>query len=326
MPHCVALLVYPGFELLDAAGPASVFTAANHALREGGRRPFYAVEMVSPVGGSVASSSGVALQTNALSRVPPAKVDTFLIVGAEAESLRAVIAERAVRRWAPRCAREAARFGSVCSGTFVLAALGLLDGKHVATHWGACTRLAEMYPSVIVDPDTLYVRDGKVWTSAGVSTGIDMALAIVSRDVGADIASHVAKRLVLYAHRPGFQSQFSPLLRAQITAERPFAELIDWLQTNLHRPLDVPSLAARVGLSERSFYRKFLASTGESPAHFVEAIRLDAARMLLAQGLSLKAIAAQVGLSPAPRLTRAFERRFGVTPRLFRETHASSRR
>jgi transcriptional regulator GlxA family with amidase domain len=323
MLHKVALLVYPGFELLDASGPASVFAEANHALGEGGKRPFYAVEMTSSDGGLVVSSSGVALQTRALSRMPPAKVDTLLIAGADAMSLRAVIAEPAVRRWVPRCARAAARYGSVCSGAFVLAALGLLDGKRVATHWGGCARLAEMYPSVIVDPDTLYVVDGKVWTSAGVTTGIDMALAMVSRDVDATIASHVAKRLVLYARRPGYQSQFSPLLRAQVKADSPFAELISWLQAHLDRPLDVPNLAARAGLSERSFYRKFLAATGQSPARFIETVRLDAARMLLSQGLSLKAIAAQVGLSPTARLTEAFERRFGVTPRLFREMHTS---
>jgi transcriptional regulator GlxA family with amidase domain len=213
MLHKVALLVYPGFELLDASGPASVFAQANRVLGEGGKRPFYAVEMMSPGGGLVISSSGVSLQTRALARMPPAKV-----------GLRRVIAELAVRRWVPRCARTAARFGSVCAGTFVLAALGLLDGKRVATHWDACSKLAEMYPSVIVDPDTLYVVDGNVWTSAGVATSIDMALAMVSRDVDATIASHVAKRLVLYARRPGYQSQFSPLLRAQVRADSPFAE------------------------------------------------------------------------------------------------------
>lgn len=323
MAHTVALLAYPGFELLDASGPASVFAQANHALGAGGKRPFYAVETISVAGGPVASSSGVAFQTRALARMPPAKVDTLLIAGAEAESLQAVIAEPAMRRWVLRCARSAQRFGSVCSGTFVLAALGLLDGKRVATHWDACALLAEMYPAVMVDPDTLYVVDGRVWTSAGVSTGIDMALAMVGNDLGPNIASQVAKRLVLYARRPGYQSQFSPLLRAQIKADDPFAELINWLQANLDRSLDVPSLAARAGLTERSFYRKFTAATGESPARFIEAVRLDAARTLLTQGLSLKVIAAQVGLSPPDRLTAAFERRFGIPPRLFREMHSS---
>lgn len=320
----MAFLVYPGFELLDATGPASVFAQANRACRRRGEPPFYEVEMVSPDGGLVASSSGVAIETRALSGLAPAKVDTLLIAGAEVDSLRAVIADPAVRRWTPRCARTALRFGSVCSGAFVLAALGLLDGKRVATHWDACAPLARAYPSTMVDPDSLYVVDGKVWTSAGVTTGIDMALAMVRHDLDAATASEVAKQLVLYAQRPGHQSQFSPLLRAQARADSPFAELMSWMQANLDRRLDVPSLAARAGLSERSFHRKFLAATGQTPARFVETLRLDAARMLLSQGLSLKAIAAQVGLAPTARLTEAFERRFGVTPRLFREMHASS--
>lgn len=322
MAHTIAILVYPGFELLDASGPASVFAEANRTLRAGGKDALYSVEMISPEGGLVPSGGGVALQTSPLSAIPPASIDTLLITGAEEISLRAVIADPAVRRWVPECARAAQRFGSVCSGAFVLAALGLLDGRRVATHWVVCAPLAQLYPSVTVDPDALYVTDGNAWTSAGVTTGIDMALAMVSRDVEAATASHVAKRLVLYARRPGHQSQFSPLLHAQERADSPFTELIDWVQANLAQPLDVPSLAARAGLSERSFYRKFLKATGKSPAHFVETVRLDAARMLLSQGLSIKAIATQVGLSPAARLSEAFERRFGVTPRLFREMHA----
>lgn len=308
MAHQVAILVYPGFELLDASGPASVFTAANHALREGGKLPFYAVEIVSSAGGAVASSSGVAVQTSRVARAPPTKVDTLLIVGGEAESVRAVIAEPAVCRWVPRCAEAAARVGSVCSGAFILAAFGLLDGKRAATHWSACRLLADLFPSVEVDPDTLYVADGKVWTSAGVTTGIDMALAMVTRDIDTAIAGHVAKRLVLYARRPGYQSQFSPMLSAQAKAASPFAELIEWMQAHLDSKLDVPTLAARVGLSERSFYRKFLDATGETPARFVEILRVNAARMLLSEGLALKVIAGQVGLSPTSRLTDAFER------------------
>jgi transcriptional regulator GlxA family with amidase domain len=253
------------------------------------------------------------------------RVNTLLIAGAaEAGPLRAALAEPALRRWVPRCARAAERFGSICAGAFILAGLRLLDGKRVATHWDACAPLAELYPAITVDPDSIYVTDGKIWTSAGVTTGIDMALAMVSRDIDASIAGQVAQWLVLYARRPGYQSQFSPMLRAQTKADNPFAELIRWLQANLHRPLDVAGLAARAGLSERSFHRKFLAAMGKTPAHFIETIRLDAARMLLAQGLSLKVIAAQVGLSPTTRLNAVFERRFGVTPRLFREMHGGA--
>lgn len=324
MTHRVALLVFPGFELLDGAGPASVFGEANYALRQRGAADFYAVEMVSADGGAITSSCGVPVHTRALAKLPPAKVGTLLIAGGDYHSLEAVIASPVVRRWVPRCASSAARFGSVCGGAFVLAPLGLLDGKRVATHWSGAKNLAEMFPALSVDPNTLYVVDGKVWTSAGVTTGIDMSLAIVTEDVGADVASEIAKRLVLYARRPGYQSQFSPVLSAQVKADGPFAELISWVQENLHRSLDVPMLAARVGLSERSFYRKFTAVTGQSPAHFIERVRLDAARTLLAQRLPLKTIAVKVGLAPTARFTAAFARQFGVSPRLFRETHAAA--
>jgi transcriptional regulator GlxA family with amidase domain len=204
----------------------------------------------------------------------------------------------------------------------VLASLGLVDGRSVTTHWNACDPLTKAYPKVKVDADAVYVVDDNLWTSAGVTTGIDMALAMVSRDIDATTAGAVARGLVLYARRPGYQSQFSPLLQAQSRAESPFAELIAWIMSNLDRSLEVPALAARAGLSERTFHRRFVAATGETPARFIEAARLDAARMLLSRGAALKTVATRVGLAPAARFTEAFERRFGVTPRLFRETHA----
>jgi transcriptional regulator GlxA family with amidase domain len=322
MRRRIVLVVYPGFELLDLAGPASVFRSANFSLAKEGKPPFYSVDIVSAKGGTVASNSGVAVETCKLAEQSPEDVHTFLIAGGEADTVLAAIADPSLRRCVPRYVAAAARFGSVCSGVFILAALGLVNGKRVATHWDACAPFANGFPSVVVDPDALYVVDDRLWTSAGVSTGIDMALAMVARDLDATIAGQVAKRLVLYAWRPGYQSQFSPILQAQAKADSPFAELIAWMHANLRRSLDVPSLAARAGLGERTFYRKFLAATGESPAHFVETIRVDAARMLLSRGLPLKAVATQVGLAPAARLTEAFERRFGVTPSLFREMHA----
>jgi transcriptional regulator GlxA family with amidase domain len=322
MQHRISIFVFPGFELLDASGPASAFGAANHALAGRGKQPFYAVDMISPAGGPVQSSCGIAVETRALPRARPA--NTFLVAGAEAENIKAVISVPALRRLLRQYALAAERLGSICAGTFILAALGLVDGKRVATHWEASASLAELHPSVTVDGDSLYVVDGTIWTSAGVTTGIDMALAMIGGDLDGTIASEVAKRLVVYVRRPGYQSQFSPLLRAQARADSPFAELIAWMQANLNHPLDVPGLAARAGLSERSFYRKFLAATGETPARFIESVRLDAARILLAQGLSLKAIANQVGLASSAQLTDAFQRRFGMSPKLFREMHAGS--
>ncbi len=313
--HRIALLAYEGCQLLDVTGPAAVFGAANEASG----RPVYDLRIVSPDGGVVVSNSGVALHSRRIGGQP----DTLLVAGGS-RGLKTVTARADVRRWLAKAAPGAKRYGSVCTGAFVLAAAGLLDGRRVATHWASCDRLARNFPALEVDADSLYVVDGKVWTSAGVTTGIDMALALVEADLGAAVANLIARHFVLYARRPGYQSQFSPLLQAQTAAEAPFVGLIDWMQAHLDRPLDVPALAQRAGLSERSFYRKFTEATGKTPAHFVESLRLEAARTLLAQGLPLKAIAGRVGLSSPARLGQAFERRFGMPPSLFREMHRAA--
>jgi transcriptional regulator GlxA family with amidase domain len=313
--HRIALLAYEGCQLLDVTGPAAVFGAANEASG----RPVYDLRIVSPDGGVVVSNSGVALHSRRIGGQP----DTLLVAGGS-RGLKTVTARADVRRWLAKAAPGAKRYGSVCTGAFVLAAAGLLDGRRVATHWASCDRLARNFPALEVDADSLYVVDGKVWTSAGVTTGIDMALALVEADLGAAVANLIARHFVLYARRPGYQSQFSPLLQAQTAAEAPFVGLIDWMQAHLDRPLDVPALAQRAGLSERSFYRKFTEATGKTPAHFVESLRLEAARTLLAQGLPLKAIAGKVGLSSPARLGHAFERRFGMPPSLFREMHRAA--
>ena len=314
-PCRIAILAYEGCQLLDVTGPAAVFGAAS----EGRELPVYEVEIVSPDGGPVTSNCGVALMSCRMGK----RYDTLLVAGGS-RGLKAVMAREDVRRWLRRVTPRTRRFGSVCSGAFVLAAAGLLDGKRVATHWASCQRLAEKFPALTVDADALYVVDGKVWTSAGVTTGIDMALALVEADLGAATANLIARHFVLYARRPGYQSQFSPLLQVQTEADAPFARLIEWMQAHLDEPLDVPALAARAGLSERSFYRKFVEATGKTPAHFVEGLRLEAARTLLAKGLPLKTIASRVGLRSSARLGQAFERRFGVAPSLFREMHATS--
>lgn len=320
--HHVVFVVYPGFELLDVAGPSSVFNNANRASSVREEPQFYRIDLASGRGDGVTSSSGVGVETRAVADVFSEDVGTMLVAGAEREPLLQAMADPELLNALPAMAGKARRFGSVCTGAFILAALGLLNGRRVATHWAGCAPLAKAFPAASVDSDALYVEDGQLWTSAGVTTGIDMALAMVARDLDASVAGEVAKRLVLYARRPGYQSQFSPLLQAQVKAASPFADLIGWIQTNLSEPLDVSALAARAGLSERTFHRRFAAATGETPARFVEAARLDAARMLLSRGVSLKSVAAQVGLFPATRLTDAFEQRLGISPRLFRDMHA----
>lgn len=317
MKHIVALFAFDEFGLMDVAGPASVFGAANSIIRN----DLYDVRIVSPGGGLIRSTCGVSMQSQAISKVPAHSVGTLLIAGGSYAGLAKAAKSAVTRKWVPRCIRASARFGSVCSGAYLLAELGELNGLRIATHWASCDDLAKRFPDVKVDSNALFVVDGKAWTSAGVTTGIDMALAMVERDVDHVVADKIAKFLVLYLRRPGYQSQFSDLLKVQASAGTAFAELAGWIQTRLHQRLDIPTLAARVGLSERTFYRKFVAATGQTPAHFVENVRLDAARALLAADLPLKTIAARTGIRSVTRLNDAFERRFGIKPSLFRQVH-----
>ena len=315
--HCVVFLAFDGFELLDVTGPSSVFAAANRLLG----RQAYDVRVVSPHGGVVASNSGLEVVTVSTGKIRLSGAGTLLVAGGDRGSMVKVLAEPRLRRWLSRNARASGRFGSVCSGTYMLAEAGLLAGKRVTTHWASSELLAEQFRDIKVDAEALYAVDGRVWTSAGVTTGIDMALAMVEKDVGSDIANAVAKFLVLYMRRPGFQSQFSTLLKAQSGLGTPFAGLTNWMQAHLTHRLDVRSLAVRAGLSERNFYRRFHRVTGQTPAQFVEDLRLDAARALMASSLPLKTIAGKTGLGTRERLSKAFVRRFGVAPSLFREMH-----
>jgi transcriptional regulator GlxA family with amidase domain len=257
--------------------------------------------------------------------VNPRGIDTLLVVGGDDRAVLGAITDEKLREWVLAAVPGARRYGSVCSGTFVLAAYGLLDGRRVATHWEGCSRLAEWFPALTVDADALYVIDGHVWTSAGVTTGIDMALAMVEKDAGAALASEVARRLVVYARRPGHQTQFSPLLQAQSRSDARYSELIDWMHGNLDGELGADVLAKRAGQSPRDFYRKFSRATGVTPARFVENLRLDQVRLLLGHSLGLKEIAVQTGFGNPTRMSRAFERRFGVKPSMFRQMLPAAR-
>jgi transcriptional regulator GlxA family with amidase domain len=319
-PRRVVLVVYEGAQILDLTGPAAVFSAANRC--SGARH--YDVEIVSSCGKPVATGGSVTVHTKALSDVSLRDVDTLLVVGGDDQAVLSAIQDTALCHWLQRAAPRARRYGSVCSGTFVLAACGLVDGRRVATHWDGCEQLAAMFPALHVDPEALYVVDGACWTSAGVTTGIDMSLAMVEEDVGAELAGAVAQQLVVYARRPGHQSQFSTLLLAQVRSDAPYAELVEWMHANLGRDLGVEALAKRSGQSPRDFHRKFARSMGETPARFVENLRLDRVRALLGHDFALKEIADQTGFGSAIRMSRAFERRFGVKPSLFREMHSGA--
>jgi transcriptional regulator GlxA family with amidase domain len=313
----IALLAFDGIQVLDVTGPAAVFAAANDAAG----RAFYRIHILSAQGGPVTSNCGVVLHTEPLSGLAPGSVDTVLIVGGDKDGLQAVAQDEVVRAWMVRASARARRYGSICTGTFVLAAFGLARGKRVATHWEATSALASRHPDLEVDANALYVEDGRVWTSAGVTTGIDMCLALVTRDLGDGVANAIAKRLVLYARRPGYQSQFSPVLAAQAKADSSFSALLDWIRAHMAEPLDVARLAERAGMSPRNFHRRFTEAVGETPARFVETLRLDHARHLLEAKTALKEIAVRTGYADQGQFSKAFVRRFGVSPGLFREMH-----
>lgn len=315
MPHRIVLVAYDTAQILDVTGPAAVFGAANDEAPGA-----YDLIVASSSGGMIRTNCGVTLGTIAATTIDPASVDTLLIVGGDREGISATRDDPALRDWTLAVAETAGRLGSVCTGCFVLARWGLLGGRRVATHWSVTDALARLHPDLRVDPRALYVEDGRFWTSAGITTGIDMSLALVERDLGAAIAASIARRLVLYARRPGHQSQFSALLDVQDGAD--YVGLVDWIAANLQRPLDIEELAAKAGQSVRTFHRRFTAATRRTPAAFVEALRLDRARTLLGEGASLKRVALAAGFGSPDRLTRAFTRAFGVSPSIWRAIHA----
>lgn len=315
----VVLIAFDGAQVLDVTGPAAVFASANDELPS----PAYRLTIASPRGGTIMTSSHVGIATEPLGAVE-GPVDTLLVSGGSDAGLRDLVRDAGARAWVCREVAHARRYGSVCAGVFALAAWGLIDGRRVATHWRSVDDLSRNFPRLQVDAQALYVEDGPLWTSAGISTGIDMSLALVERDLGSAVATNVARRLVLYARRPGHQSQFSPLLDAQAAGD--YAALIEWIGSNLAATLDVETLAAHASQSVRSFHRRFTAATGKTPAAFVEARRLEFARTLLATGAPLKRVADESGFGSAERLTRAFTRVFGVSPSTWRALNSAPAR
>lgn len=314
--HDIVLIGFDAVQLLDLTGPAATFGAASD---EGGS---YRVTIASAAGGPVRSSCGVVLDSRPLGAIDPAAPGTVLVAGGDPAGLRHLAAAAGVRQWLLAACEAGWRHGSVCTGALVLADWGLLTGRRVATHWRAAAWLARRCPDVRVDADAIFVNDGQVWTSAGVSTGIDMSLAIIEADHGPTLAAAVARRLVLYVRRPGSQSQFSAVLDAQARAGPVYAPLVAWLADHLAEPLTVEDLAARVGQSPRSFHRRFSGTTGQTPAAFLETLRLERARLLLGADQPLKAVAQASGFGSADSLARAFRRRFGLSPGVFRALHS----
>jgi transcriptional regulator GlxA family with amidase domain len=305
----IGVLLFDGFQLLDAAGPIAAFEiAARYA--EGA----YALEIFARQPGPVSSSSGAAIQARPLGGAAP--LDTLLVAGGD--GARQAVRDAELLDLIRLHARTARRVASVCSGAFLLAEAGLLDGRRATTHWGRSLQFARAYPRVRLEPDRIYVRDGPVWTSAGITAGIDLALAMIAEDLGEPIARLTARQLVVYRQRSGGQSQFSALVEME-RPEGPFSALIGWARERLAEPLGVERLAAEAAMSPRHFSRAFARETGVPPARAVERLRLEAARALVETGgQPIERVAALVGFGDPERMRRAFLRRFGHPPRALR--------
>lgn len=316
----IVLVGFDGMQLLDLAGPLEVFTAADQIAGGGA----YDVRVATPGGQRVRTSSGVELSAEvALAEVASrlGSVDTVLVVGGTGS--RTICDDQTFLRDLHSVAQDADRVASVCTGALVLAAAGLLDGYRATTHWASCAHLAQRHPAVEVAPDRIYVRDRDRWTSAGVTAGIDLALAMVDDDLGAEVAHQVATQLVVFARRPGGQAQFSVALQTQAARTPAIAELQRWLPDHLDEDLTVTRLASRAAMSPRTFARRFRREAGLTPAAHVEALRVEAARRLLeTTDHGVAAIARTVGLGHAETLHRAFRRRVGTTPDRYRQHFA----
>ncbi len=317
LPRAVELLAFPQVQILDVTGPLQVFATANDTA--GGDVPPYAVRVVSQAGGAVASSSGVGLLADPL---PPhgSALDTLIVAGGPGVELAA--ADAALVDWVRARALRARRYASVCTGAVLLATSGVLDGRRAATHWSLCAELARRFPSVQVEPDPIFVHDGPAWTSAGVTAGIDLALALVEEDLGRAVALAVARYLVVFLKRPGGQAQFSATLALQDAG--PFEALHGWIAAHLADDLSLNVLADRAGMSERSFSRRYVEATGQTPARAVETLRVEAARTLLLESqLPVKRVAQRCGFGSEETMRRSFVRLLAATPQEYRSRFAA---
>jgi transcriptional regulator GlxA family with amidase domain len=314
MARTVAIVLHPGFQLLDAAGPTAAFEMAEK-FRPGS----YALSILAPGGGEVESSSGVKMSAAPLAH---GHFDTVMISGGEI--IRSMDALREILAWLRGI--EARRITSVCSGAFILAEAGFLDGRKATTHWSSSHDFQRRYPRIDLDADRIFVRDGNVWTSAGITTGIDLALALIEEDIGPAIARQVAQQLVVHQRRPGGQSQFSALVELGGRTGR-FAEMILWMRERLAEKLTVERLADQAAMSPRNFARVFSEEVGMTPAKAVERLRLETARAAVETSSEpLERIAEAAGFGDAGRMRRAFMRGFGQPPQALRRARASFER
>lgn len=310
LPRRIAFLLFDGFQILDAAGPLAAFEIAGRYC-EGA----YRLDVIAAEGGPISSSSMVAISA---STFRAATYDTLIVAGGD--GTRTAFRDERILKFVRRAATRARRVTSVCSGAFILAAAGLLDGRRATTHWSRTAEFARRFPKVRLEADRIYVKDGPVWTSAGITAGIDLSLALIAEDLGEDIAKRTAQQLVVYYRRPGGQSQFSALAELGRPDGR-FGALVGWARERLDQPLGVEQLADRAAMSPRNFARVFTAETGVTPAKAVERLRVEAARERVEAGVEpIDAIAAKVGFGDPERMRRAFLRAFGQPPQALRRT------
>jgi transcriptional regulator GlxA family with amidase domain len=313
-PRRVVILAFPGVQPLDVIGPAEVFAGAD-AISGGGS---YSVEVVAKSPDPIAvRGAGYSLLPKLTMAKCGGRIDTLIVAGGV--GVRAAEQDVELIRWIRSAARRSRRVTSVCSGSFLLARAGLLAGRTVTTHWASTDELARRHPELKVDPNPIFVQDGDVWTSAGVTSGMDLSLALVEEDLGRDIAVEIARWLVLFLQRPGGQAQFSSHLTTQLAERRPLRELQSWIADNLDQDLRVEALAERAAMSPRNFARFFGREIGMTPAAYVEQLRVERARQLLEDSADpIDLISTRCGFGTPETMRRAFGRRAGVPPAQYR--------
>ncbi|WP_175715388.1 GlxA family transcriptional regulator [Burkholderia ambifaria] len=314
MPKVVGIFAVPGVQLLDVSAPLDVFAQANAECG----KPFYTLRIIASESGPIRTSSGAQLLADWIAPDIPDRLDTLLVAGAPGAA--GVALRTDVLAWLRSAAVQSKRYGSICTGAFLLAATGLLKGRRLTTHWAAADALADAYPSLTVEADALYVRDGKLRTGAGVTAGLDLALALVEEDLGREIARRVAAQLVMFFKRPGGQLQFSRSGEARPAGRSVLQEVQRWIASHPELEHSVAALAQHAGMSPRHFARLFRAEVGMTPAAWVEATRISAARQLLENGHDTpKQVAGKCGFANVDTLRRAFAKHVGITPAEYRK-------
>jgi transcriptional regulator GlxA family with amidase domain len=319
----VAIVLYPGVQSLDVTGPLEVFAGAARLVAQRERaEPGYDVVLVSPDGRALVSSSGLRITPDHGLRDAPEAIDTLIVAGGEGHA--AAAQDRRLIDWIALAASRARRTASVCTGAFLLAEAGLLEGRRATTHWASARALAREHPGVLVEPEPIFLRDGRIWTSAGVTCGMDLALAMVEEDLDRDAAMLIARMLVLFLRRPGNQSQFSATLGAQAPSREPLREVQRAVLENIAQDHSVEAMAARAHMSPRHFARAFRAETGITPARYVERVRVEAARRRLEESSEpVATVAAACGFGTAETMRRVFIRALDVAPGEYRRRFRS---